>query len=276
MLAPDEVWLGRCASLFPLVDVVSVTPETTWRGVGLAPNGFARGFAAIAHGRGGRRVGHGVGFSLASRDDSARQERWLAALARDHAALPFEWYTEHLGLTVAAGDDLQIPLPVPHTVATADRVRRSLDRLAAVFGTVGVENSAWIVHPGHPLDEPGWLGDALGDHHLLLDLHNLYTSSVNLGFEPEAWLARVPLDRVLEVHLSGGDEAPASWTGGRRIRLDSHDHDVPEEVWRLYDAVRPALTGLRCVTLERQEGTVEPGDVPVLADTLRRIRESIA
>lgn len=296
-LAPDAAWLALCSPLFDLVDVFSVTPETTWRGSDLHPNDFAAAFAAIVRGRehaadGGSHpgapqasaagvIGHGVGFSLASEDAEFRQSRWLPLLARDQGTFGFRWYTEHLGLTVAAGDDLQIPLPVPLTSVTAARVRRSLDRLAGVFGTVGAENSAWVVHPGAPLDEPAWLSDALGDHHLLLDLHNLYASSVNLGFDPESWLARAPLDRVIEIHLAGGDDAPARWfpraqAPRRRIRLDSHDHDVPREVWALFDAVWRACPNLRCVTLERQEGTVQPGDVPLLAETLVRVRETVA
>lgn len=277
LLAPDTTWLARCAPLFDLVDVFSVTPESTWRGKALAPNDYAAGFRQIAARRGRPMVGHGVGFSLASADASARQERWLPALARDHAAFDFQWYTEHLGLTVAAGEDLQIPLPVPHTTANAARVRASLDRLAAVMGTVGVENSAWTIHPGQPLDEPAWLADTLGDrHHLLLDIHNLYASAVNLVFDAEAWLARAPLHRVIELHLSGGDDAPASWGAGRRIRLDSHDHDVPNEVWSLFEAVLPHCPNLRCVTLERQEGTVQAGDTSLLAECIIRITETVA
>ena len=279
LLAPDSAWLTRCSPLFDLVDVFSLAPETTWRGPDLAPNDFAGAFARIARSRGCGMVGHGVGFSLASENAEARQTRWLPRLAADRDAFGFGWYTEHLGLTVAAGEDLQIPLPVPHTADTASRVRRSLDRLATVFSAVGAENSAWMVHPGDPMDEPRWLADALGPHHLLLDLHNLYTSSINLRFDPEAWLARAPLDRVIEIHLSGGDEADARWSaglGGRRYRLDSHDHDVPREVWALFEAIWRECPALRCVTLERQEGTVQPGDVPVLRDSLLRIRETVA
>jgi uncharacterized protein (UPF0276 family) len=278
-LAPDPEWLGLCAPLVRLCGAVSITPETTWRGPNRAPNDYARAFGSLADEAGAFVIGHGVGLSLASEDPGARREAWLATLARDHAARPFAWYTDHLGLTVANGEDLQLPLPVPHSTMAAARIRAGLDALSEALDgiPVGVENSAWYFHPSDPLSEPSFIEDCLGDrHHLLLDLHNLYTSSTNLGFDPERWLARLPLDRVIEIHLSGGGEAPPSWTGGRRIRLDSHDSDVPDEVWSLFDAVHGECPNLRAVTLERIEGSVAPGDVPRLRDSLLRIRESVS
>jgi uncharacterized protein (UPF0276 family) len=277
MLAPDAEWLRLCAPLFGLVDSFSISPETTWRGAALERNGFAEGFLDIVRSHGAQLVGHGVAFSLGSENAGDRQSRWLRALRRDHAVHPFAWYTDHLGVTLANGEDLQLPVPVPLTSATAARTRASLDRLASLFDAVGAENSAWYFHPSDAMDEPAWIVDALGEsHHLLLDVHNLYTSSINLGFDAYAWLAKAPLDRVIEIHLSGGSEAPPAWTGGRRIRLDSHDADVPNEVWQLFDDVWPACQNLRAVTLERIEGSVLGGDVPRLRDTLVRIKETVA
>lgn len=114
--------------------------------------------------------------------------------------------------------------------------------------------------------------------HLLLDLHNLYTNALNLGFEPRDWLARVDLSRVIELHLSGGVDADPAWLPpGKTLRLDSHDSAVPEAVWALYEEVAPRCTRLRGVTLERMEGTVlSDGDAAEVADELERVRDLAA
>ena len=127
---------------------------------------------------------------------------------------------------------------------------------------------------GDALDEPAFITAAIGDFgHVLLDLHNLHTMALNHRFDPLAYLARLDLARVIEIHVSGGAESDPAWLpGGRTMRLDSHDHAVPEEVWALLEYVVPRCPNLRGVTLERMEGTVRPEDVPVLRAEITRAR----
>jgi len=140
---------------------------------------------------------------------------------------------------------------------------------------VGVENSVFYFVLGDPLDEPAFIGEVLRARrtHLLLDLHNVFTSALNFGFDPRAYLARLDLGRVIEIHLSGGSPSDPRWLpSGRVMRLDAHDSAVPEAVWRLFEEVAPRCGGLRGVTLERMEGTVGAGDAAVIREELRRAR----
>jgi len=67
---------------------------------------------------------------------------------------------------------------------------------------------------------------------ILLDVNNIYVSSRNHGFDPAAYLASIPPERVVQFHLAGHSDK-GKWL------LDSHDAAVPEAVWNLYrDAVR--------------------------------------
>ena len=52
------------------------------------------------------------------------------------------------------------------------------------FHLVGVENSVFYFSPQDPLREPAFLKQALAEQgmHLLLDLHNVYTTAQNVGF----------------------------------------------------------------------------------------------
>jgi uncharacterized protein len=170
---------------------------------------------------------------------------------------------------------MTLPLALPPTPHAAAVVRRSLHALQAVVPDVGVENTVLYFTLGSPLDEPAFLRRVLRAPrtHLLLDLHNVFTMGQNFGFDPLAYVARLDLGKVIEIHLSGGSPSDPGWLpSGRVMRLDAHDTAVPEPVWALFEQVAPRCPNLRGVTLERMEGTVEDEDVPVIRAELRRAR----
>ncbi len=143
-------------------------------------------------------VAHGVGFSVGgASSDAARRASWLERIRADHEVFRFGWYTEHLGVSALGGLATTLPLPTPMTDAAVMRTRSALDALQRIVPDVGVENSVFYFHLGDPLDEPAFLGrivDGPG-RHLLLDLHNVYTTALNAGFDPRAYVARLPLRR---------------------------------------------------------------------------------
>ena len=144
---------------------------------------------------------------------------------------------------------------------------------------MGVENTAHTFVLGKPLDEPGFIASVLRGPRarLLLDLHNVYTMAINMGFEARRYVDRLPLDKVIEIHVSGGSWSNPAWLPSRRrLRLDSHDGAVPEPVWDLLAYCRRRCTGLRGATLERIEGSVTATDVPLLRDELRRLKKALA
>jgi uncharacterized protein (UPF0276 family) len=284
MLAPEVRWLELLApAIAEDVDYYAVTPETLWAeapGGGLRPNGFHARFAALREATNRPFVAHSVGMSLGAihESEARRRSAFLARMREDHAVFDFAWWTDHLGLVGAAGAFLALPVALPATQRAARVVREVLGQMRAIVPAVGVENSALYFSWSEPLAEPAFIDACLDDpgSHLLLDLHNLHTSAQNLGFDPDEWLARADLSRVIEIHLSGGSESPAEWLrSGHSLRLDSHDDSVPEPVWSLLERVLPRCPGLRGVTLERFEGTIDAPDVPLVREELARIREML-
>lgn len=278
----DSDFLDLVDPLLPELDYLEVTPETLWLwqpdGT-LAPNGFHRRILAMGRDAGLPFVAHGTGFSLATiDDDAARRGRWLDRIRADHTTFRFRWYTEHLGATMLGGVHVGLPCPVPMSGEHARAARHRLADLRDVIGRAGVENTAHHFCLGDALDEPAFLTAAIDAPglHLLLDLHNLHAMARNLGFDPLAYLARLPLERVIEIHLAGGGESDPAWVASRRrFVLDGHDRRVPEAVWALLDYVLPRCPGLRGVTIERLDGTFEGDDVGRLAAELRRARRAV-
>ena len=279
VLQPDEEMLGITEPLLALADYFEVAPETTWFEAPdgrLLENGFHRRFLQIGERTGKPFVAHGVGLSLGSfgRGEWRRRARWLRRLREDQARFRYRWYTDHLGATVMGGRVVALPVALPMTPELAAQVRRVLRAAQAVVPDVGLENTAPTVLFGHPLEEPGFISAALARPrtHLLLDLHNLHTVAVNYGVDPDAYLARLDLAKVIELHVSGGSWSDPAWLpGGRKLRLDSHDGAAPDEVLRLLEKVAPRCPNLRGITLERMEGTVGAPDVAVLAAELRHL-----
>jgi uncharacterized protein (UPF0276 family) len=282
-LQPDDEFLERAAPLCERADYLEVAPETLWyadaRGA-LQPNGFWHRFAELAD-RGRRFVAHGVGLSMGTNatSDRPRQRRWLERMAEDHARFRFGWWTDHLGASTLDGLALTLPVALPMSPRAAAIVRGRLAAMRSIVGEVGVENTVAYFTLGDPLEEPRFLKACLRapGTHLLLDVHNLYTMALNFGFAPERYLEALPLERVIELHLSGGTMSPPEWLpSGRSLRLDGHDDAVPEPVWRLAEQIVPRCPHLRGITLERMEGTVAPADVRLLSDELDRARRLAA
>jgi hypothetical protein len=95
---------------------------------------------------------------------------------------------------------------------------------------------------------------------LLLDLHNLFVNSVNLGIDADAFVDGLDLGTVVEIHVAGGNELYG-------VYLDSHAGRCPPAVWRLLDRVLPGCTNLRGITFEFHESYYpQLGDEGVLAE----------
>ncbi|MGE0725448.1 MAG: DUF692 domain-containing protein, partial [Alphaproteobacteria bacterium] len=180
---------------------------------------------------------HGVGLSLggAAMPDEAHLARLVALCARYRP----EAVSEHLAWSCEGDAHLGDLLPLPYTEEALDRVVRHVDRVQSALGrTILMENpSAYVRFATGDIPEPEFLGAlaARAGCGLLLDLNNLHVSAANLGFDPLAWLARLPLDRVGEIHLAG--HARTSDEAGATLLIDDHGSAVDPAVIALLATV---------------------------------------
>lgn len=279
-------------------DYLEVNPETLWRPAqgarGEAPrlerNDYWQLFADMQSASGKPFVAHGLAFSLgsAARDetDTHRSSAWIERLRDDFDQFDFAWMSEHLGWTQSDGKQAVLPLPLPFTEESVRVVASRLRELAEVVPVVAFENSANYFGFGVPDEsaedcaarETDWLNAILhdADCRMLLDLHNVHTQAENAGFDPFAYVDRLDLARVVEIHVSGGSYSESDWLpSGRVMRLDSHDGPVPERVWSLLEHVLPHCHALRGIVVERLNGTFDETDIEHLTGELRRARSML-
>jgi uncharacterized protein (UPF0276 family) len=176
-------------------------------------------------------VMHGVSLSIGSTDpidlDYLAQVRTLAARIEPH------WISDHLCWTGIEGRNLHDLLPLPYTEEALASV---VDRVGQVQDALGrqilLENvSSYLTYRASDMSEWEFLREVAerADCAILLDINNIYVSSVNHGFDPLAYLQAMPRERVRQFHLAGHSDL-----GGHLI--DTHDHSIVEPVWDLYCA----------------------------------------
>lgn len=207
---------------------------------------------------------HGVGIGPAS--VSPIESRRMESFARLIDRIQPDSWSEHLAWVRAGGHEIGHLAAPCRNRSTVDATLANLDRMKRIAGTSPVmENIATLIDPpASPLSESVWLAEVLrGDPAtgLLLDLHNVHANSSNFGFDADAFLNGIPLDRVKTIHLAGG----RLWQG--RL-LDDHLHDVPPPVYQLLERVAARTCQPLTVLIERD------GNYPQFDGLLEQIREA--
>lgn len=270
MQTPD--FLAASLPLFEAdeVDVLEWSFDTTWLDEHLPPwmPDLLDDYAAS-----GRLLGHGVSFSLLSAAMEAQQSEWLANLRTAFARRSYVQLSEHFGFMTARGFEFGAPMPVPFTDAALRIGRDRLKQLAdAARVPIGLENLALAFSATDVRDQGPFLEALLEpvDGFLILDLHNVHCQAENFGIDPKAIVAAYPLDRVRELHVSGG-----SWSGEgeARIRQDTHDDSVPEPLFELTRWALERCPHVAHIILERLGDTIAgPADAAQLVADFRRLR----
>ena len=142
---------------------------------------------------------------------------------------------------------------------------------------VGLENLAFAFGPQDVRDQGVFLDQLLGevDGFLLLDLHNVYCQLCNFGQKVDQLLASYPLDRVRELHVSGGSWSESTTDGGGQVRRDTHDNAVPDDVFELVAWALDRCPAVEAVILERLGGTLRAADAECFQDDFRRLRQLV-
>lgn len=178
-------------------------------------------------------VGHGLELSLGS---PQLNEGYLTQLEHLLGHAGMVWHGDHLCLTETPHLAIRALTPLPMVEEAVTVVAQNTQRVKARLGRpLVVENIAYAVSwPMNVLDEASFVAKTLveSDVGWLLDLHNLYANALNFGFDPYAVLARMPLDRVIQIHLAGGETLDG-------LYLDTHGRLTPPEVWRMLEYVAP-------------------------------------
>ena len=102
---------------------------------------------------------------------------------------------------------------------------------------------------------------------MLLDVNNIYVSSVNHDFDPTQYITALPSSRIYQIHLAGHEN------NGDYL-IDTHDHDIIDEVFALYQTTL-RHHGLISTMIERDDNLPALSHVLNELQRARRIAEKI-
>jgi len=189
-------------------------------------------------------VMHGVSLSIGSTDPLNFE--YLEKLKRLADAVKPHWVSDHLCWTGVAGLNAHDLLPIPlneqtlrHVVARIRTVQDFLER------PLVLENpSTYVTFADSTMSEWEFISRMSEETNcgLLLDVNNVYVSSVNHDFEASEYIRSVPHRRVVQFHLAGH-------TNCQTHLIDTHDGQVIDPVWELYRLAH-RLTGGASTLLE--------------------------
>ena len=184
-------------------------------------------------------VMHGVSLSIGSTDPLDFE--YLGKLKRLAAETNPRWISDHLCWTGVLGLNAHDLLPIPLNEETlahvVERIRIVQDFLER---PLVLENpSTYVTFAQSTMSEWEFLTHMAreADCGLLLDVNNVYVSSVNHEFDPREYLENVPADRVVQCHLAGH-------TNCETHIIDTHDDHVIDPVWELYRLAHARTGGM--------------------------------
>lgn len=202
---------------------------------------------------------HGVSLSIGGTD--ALDEDYLQSVRTLADRIDASWVSDHLCWTGVGGVNLHDLLPLPYTEEALDHVVRRIEHVQhRLRRRLVIENvSSYLTYRRSTMPEWEFLSEVIerADCLLLVDINNVYVSSVNHGFDPRLYLNHLPRHRVQQFHLAGHQRSG-------EMLIDTHDAPVCEEVWALY-AYAVERFGSVTTMIERD------GHIPPLAELLAEL-----
>jgi uncharacterized protein (UPF0276 family) len=156
-------------------------------------------------------------------------------------------YTEHLSYC-SDGGHLYDLLPIPMTEEAVKHVAARIRQTQDILGRrIAIENASFYVNaPIAEMDEAAFVRAVLeeADCNLHLDVNNVYVNSINHGFDARAYIAAMPAERAVYMHMAG------HYNETENFIIDTHGADVIDPVWELLDYTYQTI-GVRPTLLER-------------------------
>lgn len=214
-------------------------------------------------------IPHGTSLDLGGLDPL--EDAFLQGVAGLCQRLEAPFWSDHLCFSRVGGVQLHDLVPLPFTREAVTHVVR---RIEEARGRVGrpflLENPSYYVRmPGCEMDEAEFITRVAegADCGLLLDVNNVLVNALNHGYDPEAFIAALPLERVWQVHLAGHEVRPEAV-------IDTHGTAVPERVWALYRGLL-ARTGPVSTLVEWDQNIPSLDAVLDEADRARALLQAI-
>lgn len=214
-------------------------------------------------------VMHGVSMSIGSSDPL--DWGYLNDVKSLVNKIEPKWISDHLCWTGIHGKNSHDLLPLPYT---EEAIQHIVDRIIQIQDffqqRILIENvSSYVSYKQSRMSEWEFLKEISNraDCLILLDINNIYVSSVNHEFQPEIYLSNLPKNRIQQIHLAGHSNM------GDYI-IDTHDNEIIDPVWNLY-ALALEKYGLVSTMIERDDNIPSLSILITELNQARKIANSV-
>jgi uncharacterized protein (UPF0276 family) len=175
---------------------------------------------------------HGVGLSIGSADKiSVSHLKQLKELVDQFK--PF-MISEHLSWSSINGVFLNDLLPIPYNDEVLLLISAKIDQIQQYLGReILIENpSTYLKFKESYIEEAVFLNNLAKKTKcsILLDVNNVYVSSVNNNFNALNYIEQIESRYIKEIHLAGHSISERG-----NVLIDTHDNFVCDDVWHLYE-----------------------------------------
>jgi uncharacterized protein (UPF0276 family) len=211
-------------------------------------------------------VPHGLGLSVGSIGQV--DSEYLKAVKRISDRTRSPYYSDHLAITRVPGIELGQLAPI---VMTEDVLRNVIGRVNTVQDALGktlvLEIITEVVRFSRAEMNDGEFLTRLVNETgcgLLLDVTNVAINAANHHLDAVEFLAMLPSESVVQVHLAGGIRIDG-------FEIDSHSEPIAGETWRLFENALDHFQ-VRCTIVERDENS---DDFDQIVGEVRQARDLV-
>jgi uncharacterized protein (UPF0276 family) len=176
-------------------------------------------------------VPHSIHLSIGGPDPM--DLAFLAAMREITRKIRAPFYSDHVCYSKVHGIHTGELLPMPFSAEAIEHIAaRAAEFRANMDVPLVLENPTYYsVMPGSTMGEAEFLTTLLAeaDCGMLLDVNNVWVNARNHGYDAHAFIDRMPMDRVRQLHMAGHD-----YNEPLDTIVDTHGAAVRDEVWTLY------------------------------------------
>jgi uncharacterized protein len=214
---------------------------------------------------------HGVSLSIGSAEPT--DQAYLRSLKNLIDVIRPDSVSDHLCWTGIGGINSHDLLPLPYTKEAIEVVTGKIGRVQDYLGRqIALENlSSYVTFNAFEMTEWEFVSEVTkrSGCKLILDVNNIYVSSVNHHFNTSDYLNAIDPNSVEHIHLAGHTVKADGYL------IDTHDAPVSPQVWDLYRKVVRDIPGPR-VMLERDGNIPAWSGIEEELSTIKKIQEEEA
>ena len=215
-------------------------------------------------------IPHGIDMSLGSAMELDFE--YLKRLKKLCNFIGAPYYSEHFAVTKLPGINIGHLSPLWFTKESLELVVRKIHAIQEFLELpMALENitSDFDIAEAD-FEEPEFISETCErtDCGLLLDLANVHINSYNRKRDPYAFLERLPLKNVVQIHLAGG-KVIDGWFH------DTHSEEIKGEnrgIWRLLEWTVKRAPNLKAIIIER-DGNFAGGFGKILLNDIEHARK---